>query len=499
MTTPISSSDVGASADKTVVSVTSSDTASLVDGTHFQIIHNDSGVFTESASGELLYFLESLVSPPSGSTVGSTTPAFGVFVKRVSIASDFTVVIQLQLSTAADFSVSPVYMQFSTSALDGQAVTTVLTATPLSVSTTYYWRVRHVLSGVPGPWTSPFHFTVGSGAGDTVSGGWTSSSFGVQPQIWFATPSRAKAGDSIRAYGMGLGDTQGSSAVLLAGSSAAVSAWGTVAPLSDAYTSNRQIDTVSQYVSPQHQEIVCVVPSVATPGGPLLVSRDAPPSGPMLWYRAEDTTGPSVSTWTAHAGAGPTLGLGGFGSTSPALGAPTLNGFSGLTFADKILFGDFNGTGTDGFNFHFGLHLFAVVRFNSLSSDGSVFQALALSSSEFTDFGYDFTASTLRMRAHGVTSSVFTSDKIANTPPVVNTPYVLEWSYSPTALRVGGSTDSVTSGPGDSGSPGGFSVGEIIFGGNVILYEIIVYGYQLSGASLTTQRSDLATKYGISA
>jgi hypothetical protein len=299
---------------------------------------------------------------------------------------------------------------------------------------------------------------------------------------------------------MGFGDTQGSSAVLLEGSPAVVSSWGTVAPLSDAYTSGRHIDAVAQHVSPQHQEIVLAVPAVSTPGGPLLVSRAAPPSGPMLWYRAEDTTGPSVSTWAAHTGAGPTLGLGGFGSTLPALGAPTLNGFSGLTFADKILFGDFDGMATDGFNFHFGLHVFAVARFNSLASNCSIFQASANSSSEFVDFSYESAFSTLRMRVHGVTSSVFTSDKVAGTPPVVNTPYVFEWSYSPTALRVGGSTDSVSPGPTESGTPGGVSTGEIILGtAHMILYEIIVYGYQLSGTPLTTQRSDLATKYGISA
>lgn len=274
MSTPISSSDTGAFVEAFVVGVTDIDTGASSDGEGFKVLASDSGTFAESSNAfSDLADNQFLIAPANGSTTQTLYPVFTVIEKLIDKSRLPPAILQLQIDTAPSFSVSPHYIQFSTLIVDGSSPTSVLLSTPLTLGTTYYWRVRSVAWTSLSPWTSVFSFTAGASVTTTViTGTWTCTTGNpAQPQLWGVTPGRGKVGDSVTAYGIGFGDSQGISTVKIAGATATATSWSTISALSDAYTSARKIDLKAGYYSPEHQKVAVTVPTASSPGGPFVV------------------------------------------------------------------------------------------------------------------------------------------------------------------------------------------------------------------------------------
>ncbi len=267
--------EYGSFQESSIVNIEDSDTFTFTDAEDFHIIGTETGTFTET---EFRYSdladNQFLIAPANGSVTQTLYPVFTMIEKLIDKTRTLPAILQLQISTTSDFSGTPQYVEFSTTAVDGIAPTSLLLSTPLILGTVYYWRVRSIKwSAGESPWTSVFSFTVGASVTTTdVLGTWQClSSYAPQPQLWNVSPGRGQVGDSVTAYGIGFGDTQGSSTITIESVSASATSWGTVAALSDAYTSSRKIDLRAGYYSPEHQVITVTVPTANAPGGPFVV------------------------------------------------------------------------------------------------------------------------------------------------------------------------------------------------------------------------------------
>jgi len=150
-----------------------------------------------------------------------------------------------------------------------------------------------------------------------------------------------------------------------------------------------------------------------------------------------------------------------------------------------------------------GFHVFMVVRYAYTIQTPDLALLESWSTPSFAEMQLAAQSSTQNGIGLSVTDGVLTYG--AQTPGFYSpsneafsdgTAYILEWSYEPSTLRLGGTDITPSgSGPGPLGTP----VGYVRFGMVGLLYEIKVYNTVLTGANLTTARSVLASKYGLSA
>ena len=210
-----------------------------------------------------------LVSPVDAETP-SLTPVF-MFTMETDLTGAITG--QLQVSTDNAFASEETWSPLSFTPVFrlGEAPERVQAGGNLVDDTTYYWRVRLSDGSVYSNWSDTEQFSVNTSLGNAYEYGY----FGdveadtPTPHLWFIRPASVTQGDVATVYGHGFGS---SGNVILDGDTITPDSWTTVSAGSDAYTGDREIDSITGTVDPEHDEVVFTVPSdTVAPGAQLYI------------------------------------------------------------------------------------------------------------------------------------------------------------------------------------------------------------------------------------
>jgi hypothetical protein len=149
------------------------------------------------------------------------------------------------------------------------------TTSDLTIGTQYFMRGRFTLNEVTSAWFYHNNLAADSWfqvvAVDTFdeSVDWEVDSGAERvPHLWAVVPDRGSPGDTVTVYGHGFSTAEGT--VTINGVSATIQDWDHVAATGNAGDPTRVINP-GVLIDAQHDEAVITVPSVAAPGGPVVV------------------------------------------------------------------------------------------------------------------------------------------------------------------------------------------------------------------------------------
>jgi hypothetical protein len=216
-------------------------------------------------------FMVDLESPSDGSHTPSPTPVLSFTVTQQEPVYSLAK-IEVQVSEDSEFT-DPDTFEMETDRVFGSIEKFPYPGDPLIDGNIYYWRARAINEdGTTDPWSEVEFFVVDLTVGDAAAyGHWGDVVDGdAIPHLWYITPTRIKAGDTVTLVGMGFGDRE---ATAIIGTEQLTTINNEVIEATDdAYSDSRVIDTVNDIANIEHDELIALVTDdIPAPGGPIYV------------------------------------------------------------------------------------------------------------------------------------------------------------------------------------------------------------------------------------